>query len=65
MTGLGATVYFGFFGLAAMWLYLTSDRVRARIQRDQRQEPDLSNAVSISAGPLGSSAWLASHSSQK
>ena len=65
MTGLGATLYFGFFGLAAAWLYLTSGRVRGRMPRDQDQEREFSNVVSISAGPVGSSPWWASHSSQK
>ena len=25
MTGLGASIYLGFFALAALWLFLTSD----------------------------------------
>jgi hypothetical protein len=65
MTGLGATLYFGFFGLAALWLFVTSDRFRAQDAPDQDQQPDLSNSASVSAGPLGSRPWLASHSSQK
>ena len=42
MTGLGASIYLGFFALAALWLFLTSDgpvmgeptiRTSARIAR--------------------------------
>ena len=65
MTGLGATLYFGFFGLAALWLFLTSERFRAPEPQDQDQRPERSNSVSIAAGPLGSRPWCASHSSQK
>jgi hypothetical protein len=65
MTGLGATLYFGGFGLAAAWLYLTSERFGAPERQDQDQRPELSNMVRVSAGPLGSRPWCASHSSQK
>jgi hypothetical protein len=65
MTGLGATLYFGGFGLAAAWLYLTSERFRASEPQDHDQRPEFSNSMSVSAGPLGSSPFSASHSSQK
>ena len=65
MTGLGAALYFGFFGLAAVWLFATSDRFRAPDAADHDQLPERSNSISIAAGPLGSSPCSASHSSQK
>ena len=65
MTGLGAALYFGFFGLAALWLFLTSERFTARKAPDQDQRPERSNSVSASAGARVSSPWFTSHSSQK
>ena len=65
MTGLGASIYLGFFALAALWLFLTSDGPLSRGADDQDQRPDLSNSTSASAGPDGSSPRLVSHSSQK
>ena len=65
MTGLGASIYLGFFALAALWLFLTSDGPLSRGADDQDQRPDLSNSTSASAGPAGSSPRLVSHSSQK
>lgn len=65
MTGLGASIYLGFFALAALWLFLTSDGPLTRGTEDQGQHPDRSNSDSASAGPEGSSPWLVSHSSQK
>jgi hypothetical protein len=65
MTGLGATLYFGGFGLAALWLYLTSERFRARVPQDQGQRPEFSNSINVAAGSLGSSPFCASQSSQK
>lgn len=65
MTGLGAALYFGFFGSAALWLHLTSDRGKVQDRPDQDQWPERSNSVSASAGPLGSRPCWVSHSSQK
>ena len=63
MTGLGASIYVGFFALAAIWLYLTSDEPVE--PDDQGQRPERSNTPSASAESDGSSPLLASHSSQK
>ena len=67
MTGLGALVYFGFFGVAALWLFVTSERFNRTPQEepDQSQVPELSNSDSVSAGPVGSNACCASQSSLK
>lgn len=62
MTALGAAIYGGFFALAALWLFLTSDDSTGA---DQLQEQDLSNSDSFAAGPVGSSFMLVSHSSEK
>jgi hypothetical protein len=64
MTALGASVYLGFFALAALWLFLTSDGPLSG-SHDQGQRPDRSNSTSTSADVEGSSRWLVSHSSQK
>ena len=63
MTGLGASIYVGFFALAAIWLYLTIDEPGE--PDDQGQRPERSNSTSTSAELEGSSSCLASHSSQK
>jgi hypothetical protein len=65
MTGLGASIYIGFFALAALWLFLTSDGPLTPTGDDQAQRPDLSNSTSTSASPEGSRPALASHSSLK
>ena len=65
MTGLGASIYLGFFALAALWLFLTSDGPLTGGSDDQGQRPERSNSTSTSAGAEGSSPWLVSHSSQK
>ncbi|TRW80100.1 hypothetical protein FK535_20785 [Mycolicibacterium sp. 018/SC-01/001] len=66
MTGLGASLYLGFFTLAALWLFLTSDGpLAAWRSRDHGQQPDLSNSASTADGSEGSSPWLVSHSSRK
>ena len=65
MTGLGASIYVGFFVLAALWLFLTSDEPVAGEDDDQGQRPERSNSTSTSAELEGSSPLLASHSSQK
>jgi hypothetical protein len=64
MTGLGATVYGGFFGLAALWLFLTADRAEAP-HADQPNEPVRSNSISRADALVGSSSWSASQSSEK
>ncbi|BBY75043.1 hypothetical protein MPRF_19420 [Mycolicibacterium parafortuitum] len=65
MTGLGASIYLGFFLLAALWLFLTSDVPLTRRPKDQDQRPDRSNSASDAADSDGSMPWLVSHSSQK
>lgn len=65
MTGLGASIYLGFFALAALWLFLTSDGPLMRRSDGQDQRPDRSNSASSSPDSAGSSPWLVSHSSQK
>jgi hypothetical protein len=63
MTGLGAAIYLGFFGLAALWLFITAEGpIRPD---DQGQRPERSNSTSTSAEADGSSSWPASHSSLK
>jgi hypothetical protein len=65
MTGLGASIYVGFFALAALWLFLTSDGPLTRDSDDQGQRPDRSNSTSTPAAVDGSSPALSSHSSLK
>jgi len=68
MTGLGASIYLGFFALAALWLFLTSDGPltgRSGGADDQGQRPELSNSTRTSAQADGSRPWVLSHSSQK
>jgi hypothetical protein len=65
MTGLGASIYLGFFALAALWLFLTSDGPLTGESNDQGQDPDRSNSTSTAAASEGSSPWLVSHSSEK
>jgi hypothetical protein len=65
MTGLGASIYLGFFALAALWLFLTSDGPLFGDSDDQGQRPDRSNSTNADADVEGSSPWLVSHSSQK
>ncbi len=50
MTGLGASIYVGFFALAALWLFLTSDGPLTEDSDDQGQRPDRSNSTSDSGG---------------
>ena len=64
MTGLGASLYLGFFVLAAVWLFLTSDGPLMGSD-DQSQRPERSNSTNTDANSEGSSPWLVSHSSQK
>ena len=65
MTGLGASIYLGFFLLAALWLFLTSDGPLTRRSDDQDQRPDRSNSASTPDDSAGSMPWLVSHSAQK
>ena len=53
MTGLGASIYVGFFALAALWLFLTSDGPLTRDSDDQGQRPDRSNSTSTPAAARG------------
>jgi hypothetical protein len=65
MTALGATVYVGFFVLAALWLFVTRDTGEVYYQPDEAelgidhavdgtQVPVRSNSEMVSAGPAGS-----------
>lgn len=67
MTGLGATMYFGLFAIAALWLFATSDRFSFSAFQggDQAQRPERSNSWSTDADSEGSNPWLASHSESK
>ena len=65
MTGLGAVLYGGFFGLAALWLLLTADRGELPPDADQPNDPVRSNSTSTADALVGSSSCWASHSSQK
>jgi hypothetical protein len=67
MTGLGATIYFGLFAIAALWLFATSDRFNrgAFSSGDQTQRPERSNSRSTEAESDGSNPWLVSHPASK
>lgn len=65
MTGLGASIYLGFFVLAAVWLFLTSDGPLSGAADDQDQRPERSNSSNTDANSESSNPWLVSHSSQK
>jgi hypothetical protein len=66
MTGLGASIYLGFFALAALWLFLTADGpLSGGGSEDQSQRQDRSKSASTSAQGDGSIPLLVSHSSQK
>jgi hypothetical protein len=62
MTVLGASIYAGFFGVAALWLYLSADREEAAA--DQPNVPVRSNSVRADDALVGSSPWSASQSSE-
>jgi hypothetical protein len=64
MTGLGAAIYGGFFALAALWLFLTSDYAGFS-RADQDQDPERSNSFNAVADSDESSPWLLSHSASK
>jgi hypothetical protein len=61
MTGLGASIYLGFFVLAAVWLFLTSDGPLIGGD-DQSQRPERSTSTNTDANSEESSPWLVSHS---
>jgi hypothetical protein len=65
MTGLGAAIYGGFFALAALWLYLTSDYAGIGKRKNQDQRPERSNSTNDWADADGSNPLLVSHSSSK
>jgi len=65
MTGLGAAMYGGFFGLAALWLFLTAERADSALELDQSNEPVRSNSISMAETSVGSSPCSASQSSRK
>lgn len=65
MTVLGAAVYGGFFGVAALWLAATAPAKEADDAAGQSQWQDRSNSASVAAGPVGSSPCCATQSSQK
>ena len=67
MTGLGATMYFGLFAIAALWLFATSDRFARGVFQsgDQAQRPERSNSWITGDDSEGSSPWLVSHSESK
>ena len=60
MTGLGAVIYVGFFGLAALWLFATADY---RVGKAQR--PERSNSASVVTAADESSPRLLTHASSK
>ena len=70
MTGLGALLYCGFFGLAALWLFATSDyRAAYRTAWHGRpahaQRPERSNSAKAATAPAESSPRLLTHASSK
>jgi hypothetical protein len=63
MTGLGAAIYGGFFALAALWLFMTSDAGSG--SDDQGQRPERSNSARTVLGAESFSPDWSSHSSLK
>jgi hypothetical protein len=61
MTGLGAALYGGFFALAALWLFMTSD-AGSGSGDDQGQNPERSNSTNTAAGAESFSPDWVSHS---
>ena len=64
MTGLGAALYGGFFALAALWLFMTSDAGSGGSD-DQGQNPERSNSTNTVAKAESFSPDWVSHSSLK
>lgn len=65
MTLLGAVVFGGLLGIAVLWLLITAPESEAEDVWDYSQLQERSNPASVAAGPVGSSPWAATHSSQK
>lgn len=67
MTGLGATIYFGLFAIAALWLFATSERFGRNVFQsgDHTQRPERSNSWSTEADAEGSNPWLLSQPGSK
>lgn len=65
MTGLGALLYCGFFALAALWLFATSDYRVAFNAGRQTHVPERSNSDNAPAAAGKSSPRLLTHSSSK
>lgn len=65
MTVLGAVIYGGFFAIAALWLFLTSDYAGFRRGERQDQVPERSNSDSTFDADEVSNPLLVSHSSSK
>jgi len=70
MTGLGALLYCGFFALAALWLFATSDyraayRAAWNGRHDHPQRPERSNSASAVTASAESSPRLLTHASSK
>ncbi|MEZ0051375.1 hypothetical protein ABIA30_002373 [Mycobacterium sp. MAA66] len=63
MTGLGALLYGGFFGLAALWLFATSDYRPALRVASHGQVPERSNSASVAAASGESSPRSLTHAS--
>ncbi|MCW2558879.1 MAG: hypothetical protein JWP55_2843 [Mycobacterium sp.] len=61
MTGLGAALYGGFFALAALWLFMTSD-AGSGSSDDQGQNPERSNSTNTPAAAESFSPDWVSHS---
>ena len=64
MTTLGAVVYIGFFAVAALWLFLTSDGSVDQMDSDGHVQ-DFSKSASTAAAGAVSSPMLVTHSSRK
>jgi hypothetical protein len=67
MTGLGATIYFGLFAIAALWLFATSGRFSRGVFQsgDQGHRPERSNSWSTTLDDEVSNPRVLSQSSSK
>ena len=73
MTGLGAGIYLGFFAVAALWLFITSDFFAAKRHvraggvdtDDQIQRPVFSNSINADDAAESFSPDLVTHASSK
>jgi hypothetical protein len=50
MTTLGATLYFGFFAAAAVWLFLSAERPIDNDRCDEHPEPAETGRVLVGSG---------------